>query len=682
MAGVLPRDLCNGIESAKGAAVPPEFYYWDGQILKAKDGKYHMFMSTWSGTAGFNPGWTGSDAYHAISSQGVLGPYQRQGFVYTNNSSHKGHNVSALELPDGSYAVVVSEIVPFTIYKATSLDGPWTGCAASIQTNGIKTNSTATCPPGGACNDTHYDSNVSLVARPDGKFEIVQRHGFIAIADTLCGPYKMQKPTWTYPQANLPNVDSIYPKRTSIPGVSNPSYGWEEDPHIWYSAGIYHVIYSGSQRSRRLPPLFIRRPHELEGQRVRLVSAGLPEDLLLRGKHAPAAQWYKMERPGVVLENGHPTHITWAVADVDKDNQIPAGSNHGSKVIVVPFDGVAFDADFGTRRQPAEPAAAPGAGGVTGAGGSAGSGGAGRGGTTGTGGSAGTGGGRGGTTGATGGGTGGAGRGGATGATGGSAGGGGAGTGGASGGGATGGATATGGEGGTSPTGGGSGSSASGGRGGGGGSASGGASSAGGVGGSTGGSSSSGVRRQWRLHVHPGRGRRFRLRLRVGLGVARRRARARSAAGRVGHADSQATEPPKPQSALNARSQSSACSVGAALAGLLAVAVGCGSKAATGGAGGGGRGGDAERRERRVRREQPADRRARAPARRAKPEQPAAPARRAKPERPAAPARRVKRVRRGALGRAASPARARPERTAREAARAATAARLRSIRST
>jgi len=184
---VLPRDICNGIESAKGAAVPPEFYYWDGQILKAKDGKYHMFMSNWSGTAGLNPGWNSSDAYHAISSQGVLGPYERQGYVYTNNGSHKGHNVSAVELPDGSYAVVVSEIVPFTIYKATSLDGPWTGCAASIQTNGVN-----------AGTDTHYDSNVSLFPRHDGKFEIVQRHGLIAIADTLCGPYLMQKPTWTY----------------------------------------------------------------------------------------------------------------------------------------------------------------------------------------------------------------------------------------------------------------------------------------------------------------------------------------------------------------------------------------------------------------------------------------------------------------------------------------------------
>ena len=488
VAGVLPRDLCNGIESAKGAAVPPDFYYWDGEIIKANDGKYHMFMSTWAGSAGFNPGWTNSDAYHAISSQGVLGPYTRQGYVYTNNNSHKGHNVSALELLDGTYAVVVSEIVPFTIYKSTSLDGPWTGCTASIQTNGIKTSSTTTCPPGGACNDTHYDSNVSLVARPDGKFEIVQRHGFIAIADTLCGPYKMQKPTWTYPQANLPNVDSIYPKRTSIPGVSNPSYGWEEDPHIWYSAGTYHVIYSGSQD---------RVGYHLYS------SDGLtnwkdngygwsPRDyqkIFCYEGSSTCSQWYKMERPGVVLENGHPTHITWAVADVDKDNQIPAGSNHGSKVIVVPFDGAAFDADFGTSGAGGSTGAGgtSGTGGVTGTGGSTGGGGAGRGGTTGTGGSTG-GAGRGGTTGT--GGSGGGGRGGTSGAAG--ASGGGAATGGAAGGGATGGATATGGEGGTFATGGGSGSSASGGRGGGGGSASGGASGAGGVVGG-GGSPSSGV---------------------------------------------------------------------------------------------------------------------------------------------------------------------------------------------
>jgi hypothetical protein len=383
VAGVLPRDLCNGIESAKGEAVPPEFYYWDGQILKAKDGKYHMFMSTWSGTAGFNPGWTGSDAYHAISEQGVLGPYQRQDYVYTNNGSHKGHNVSALELPDGSYAVVVSETVAFTIYKSSSLDGPWTGCVAQIQPNGIKTSSDVACPPGGACNDTHWDSNVSLVARDDGRFQIVQRHGFIAIADTLCGPYKMQKPTWTYPQANLPNVDSIYPKRTSIPGVSNPTYGWEEDPHIWYSGGTYHVLYSGSGDRVGWHLYSTDGITEWKDGGLAYSPREYQKIFCYEGSTTCTA-WYKCERPGVFLEGGHPTHITLAVADVDKDNQIPAGSNHGSKVVVLPFDGVAFDADYGNGE--------PATGGSTGTGGATGTGGVDTGGGVGTGGVGGLGG--------------------------------------------------------------------------------------------------------------------------------------------------------------------------------------------------------------------------------------------------------------------------------------------------
>ncbi|HEY2405257.1 MAG TPA: hypothetical protein VGI10_04605 [Polyangiaceae bacterium] len=341
VAGVLPRDTCNGIESAKGAGVPPDYYYWDGKIIRAQDGKYHLFMSTWPGSAGFNPGWTGSESYHAVSSQGVLGPYLRQGYVFSNNGSHHGHNTSAAELLDGTYALVVSEVVPFTIYQSSSLDGPWTACpnptGELIKTNGVNAGS-----------DTHWDSNVSLVARPDGKFEIVQRHGLIAIADTLCGPYLMQKPTWTYPSANRPSIDSIYPHRTSQPdpAITNPTYAWEEDPTIWYSGGRYHVLYQSSTD---------RIGYELSSPDGihEWTDGGLAYDPRMYTKifgyegSSTYTQWYKMERPGVVLENGHVTHVTWAVADVDKDNQIPAGSNHGSKIIVVPFDGAAFDGDNG-----------------------------------------------------------------------------------------------------------------------------------------------------------------------------------------------------------------------------------------------------------------------------------------------------------------------------------------------
>jgi hypothetical protein len=110
--GVLPRDISNGIEDVQGKGVHPDWYYWDGQIIKAKDGKYHMFMSTFTGNSAFGNAWGTSDAYHAISQTNVLGPYKRQGYVYDNGGSspHKGHNTSAVELPDGTYAVIVSEI--------------------------------------------------------------------------------------------------------------------------------------------------------------------------------------------------------------------------------------------------------------------------------------------------------------------------------------------------------------------------------------------------------------------------------------------------------------------------------------------------------------------------------------------------------------------------------------------
>jgi hypothetical protein len=405
----LPRDLSNGIESAMGAGVHPQWYYWDGQIIKAKDGKYHMFMSTFDANSNFGTSWQSSDAYHAISDTNVLGPYKRQDYVY---SSHKGHNVSAVELPDGTYGVIVSEIVPFQIFKSSSLDGPWTGCSPQSDIGA---------------------SNISMFPRHDGKFEITERHGQIAISDTLCGHYVKQNPTCTYTQSS-DAAGTIYPKRTSIPGVSNPQYTWQEDPHIWRSGGTYHIIYSGS--GDRVG-WHVYSPDGITGWKDNGY-AWSPRDykkIFCYEGSTTCNAWYKMERPGVVLQDGHPTHITWAVSDVDKDNQVTPGTNHGTKVVVVPFDGVAFDADFGSGGASGA-GGSTGAGGATGAGGSSGAGGSTRtGGTTGRGGATGTGGttNSGGTPGSS------------TAATGGNPGSGGVAAGGASGGGRTGGTSASGG---------------------------------------------------------------------------------------------------------------------------------------------------------------------------------------------------------------------------------------------
>jgi MYXO-CTERM domain-containing protein len=365
--GVIPRDISNGIESAMGAGVHPQWYYWDGEIIKATDGKYHMFMSTFDANSNFGTAWMGSDAYHAISQTNVLGPYVRQDYVYSTGGStpHKGHNVSAVELPDGTYAVIVSEIVPFQIFTSSSLDGPWTGCSPQSDIGA---------------------SNISMFPRHDGKYQIVERNGTTAIADTLCGHYVKQKPTCAYTQnptdaQGNPVVGTIYPKRTSIPGVTNPTYIWQEDPHIWRSGGTYHVIYSGS--GDRVG-WHVYSPDGLTWKDNGY--AWSPRDyqkIFCYDGTTSCIAWYKMERPGVVLEDGHPTHITWAVSDVDKDNQVLPGTNHGTKVIVVPFDGVAFDNDFGTGGGDAGAGGVTGTGGTTGAGGASGRGGAG-GGTSGS----------------------------------------------------------------------------------------------------------------------------------------------------------------------------------------------------------------------------------------------------------------------------------------------------------
>jgi hypothetical protein len=47
------------------------------------------------------------------------------------------------------------------------------------------------------------------------------------------------------------------------------------------------------------------------------------------------------------MDDGHITHMIFAVADVD-NNDISANSNHGSRIIVVPFDGERFDSDMST----------------------------------------------------------------------------------------------------------------------------------------------------------------------------------------------------------------------------------------------------------------------------------------------------------------------------------------------
>jgi hypothetical protein len=188
---VLPRDPQNGLEDP----TMKQWCYWDGQIIKGPDGKYHMFASRWDQARGHG-GWGNSLAVHAVSDNPV-GPYIDKGVCWPDSLGGKGHNVTALVLPnDEGYAVIVSETRPGAVFVSKSLDGPWT----------MKGLLTVEGQPNWRA------SNVSVMVRPDGDYMIVPRNGRVMIskaADGVCGPYKI--------------VGPAYP--TGIPNLEDPSSG-------------------------------------------------------------------------------------------------------------------------------------------------------------------------------------------------------------------------------------------------------------------------------------------------------------------------------------------------------------------------------------------------------------------------------------------------------------------------
>ena len=301
---VLPRDPQNGLEDA----TMKQWCYWDGQIIRGPEGKYHMFASRWDQSRGHN-GWFGSLAVHAVCDN-IIGPYTDKGLTWPDNQGGKGHNVTALVLPDKRYAVVVSETRPGDVFVSRSLDGPWEQLGSiQVDANGFNVR------------DGRM-SNVSVMLRPDGKFEIVPRSGAIMISDGILGPYKLQG-------------GSIYP---GIPGLPTRNL---EDPVIWYSGGMYHIVVNcWSERKA-----FHLTSRDGISNWTNRGLAYDPTTNFVRYKDGIVNHWDKMERPAVVLMNGHVACFTFAVLDVPKDQE-RGNDNHGSKIIVVPFDGAAFDRDM------------------------------------------------------------------------------------------------------------------------------------------------------------------------------------------------------------------------------------------------------------------------------------------------------------------------------------------------
>ena len=301
------RDPKNGLEDE----TMKQWNYWDGQIIKAPDGKYHLFCSRWDQARGHGEWWD-SRAVHAISDN-LIGPYVDKGLCWPGNEGGRGHNVTALVLPDGRYAVVISETRPGTVFVSKSLDGPWEELGL------IQVAKNEFTPLGRM-------SNTSIMVRPDGNFEIVPRSGAILISTNgVLGPYVVQGP-------------SIYP---GIAGMPQHDLQNLEDPAIWFSGGLYHITVNNWSDRKAYHLTSKDGIHDWTFHGV----AYDPAKDFVRYTDGTVNRWNKLERPGIYLENGHVAAVTLAVIDVEKEQQ-HGNDGHGSKVIVIPFDGAALDCDL------------------------------------------------------------------------------------------------------------------------------------------------------------------------------------------------------------------------------------------------------------------------------------------------------------------------------------------------
>jgi hypothetical protein len=296
-----PRDPDNGIEDI------PNWRYWDGKILKADDGKYHLFCSKWQASKGIAAWLSDSVSVHAVSDN-VLGPYKEVGPTYSYQNG-RGHNTTGVKLIDGTYAVIESAIVPGWIFKSSSLDGPF-NYKGSItwDDNGFRTD--------------NITSNLQIMVGPDKKYWAISGSSWVMNADDVLGPYKVRVRVYQ-----------------DIPGMDT---GKAEDPIIWYSGGYFHVVYN-YWNARKAYHIMSR--DGVTNWKNMGVALDRSTDFI-RYTDGTVNHWGNMERPNVVMENGHVTHFTFAVTDVNKDQGNNCCST-GTKVIVVPFDGVAFDADNG-----------------------------------------------------------------------------------------------------------------------------------------------------------------------------------------------------------------------------------------------------------------------------------------------------------------------------------------------
>ncbi|WP_075590823.1 glycoside hydrolase family protein [Labilibacter marinus] len=117
-----------------------------------------------------------------------------------------------------------------------------------------------------------------------------------------------------------------------------------EDPTVWYSGGRYYIMYN-HWPSKTCH--FFSSEDGINDWTYRGIAYKKGESKIFKYTDGTVNMWEFVERPTahVDAETGHVTHFNFSVIDVGKGGD-QGNDKHGSKIVVVPFDGEAFDRDM------------------------------------------------------------------------------------------------------------------------------------------------------------------------------------------------------------------------------------------------------------------------------------------------------------------------------------------------
>ena len=277
--GVVPRYVDNGIENR-------EWSFWGGNILRGKDGKYHLFVCGWreDSPRGHNE-WPDSFVFNAVSDN-TAGPFT------VTDTIGRGHNPEAFRLADGRYVIYVVD----RYYISDSIDGPWSDSRFEFDPRDRRI--------------IEGLSNLTFAKREDGSYLMICRGGGVWISETGISPYRQLTDSRVYP----------------------PVAGEFEDPVVWKDNVQYHLIvndwlgriafYLRSKDGVN----WVTDPGEAYMPGIAVHEDGRKED------------WFKYERIKVFQdEYGRAVQANFAVIDVLKAED-RGSDNHSSKNISIPLN--------------------------------------------------------------------------------------------------------------------------------------------------------------------------------------------------------------------------------------------------------------------------------------------------------------------------------------------------------